>query len=465
MDVTAIWATASERLRQINEPSYEQFLCRLVPLCCTDNELTLGVPDEFFGNFVKDQFGDLIQQSLANINGMDYTFSFEDGHEAVIAAPVTAKPASIEPPKAVEKVKTRIGDPAGSSISGGRPRMNSSYEHTFSNFIVGDENRIAFMAAKSVAEKPGTLYNPLFLYGTNGIGKTHLLQAVATFINNESPGLRIRSTTCDELVNDFYDLLTQHKSLSDFRSAMRDVDILLVDDVHRLAKRPQLQEEFFNVFNVLYRQQKQIIMTSDRQPCEISDIDKRLTTRFESGMVCELSMPEYEARLAILRMWRSEALTKNTLNDELLEFLAQNISSSVRRLKGAFLRLTTYSSLSGSELSIARAEELLHAQIEQEIASRNVSLELIQRTVATHFGISIADLLGEKRNKNIAEPRMVAMYLSRELTQCSSNEIGAAFGKNHATILYAEKKIPQLCAKDDSLRRSVAQIKHLLSRA
>ena len=456
MDVTAIWATASERLRRINETCYAQFVCRLVPLCCTDNELTLGVPDDFFGEFVKAQFGDLILQSLAGIDGVDYTYTFEAGHEAVVVP---------EPPKAVEKVKPRVGDPAGSSASGARPRMNSSYEHTFSNFVVGEENRIAFMAAKAAAEKPGVLYNPLFLYGTNGIGKTHLLQAVASFLRTESPDIRIRSTTCDELVNDFYDLLTQHKNLADFRSAMRDVDVLLIDDIHRLAKRTQLQEEFFNVFNVLIHQQKQIIMTSDRQPCEIADIDKRLTTRFESGMVCELCMPELDARLAMLRMWRNEALTKTKLNDGLLDFLAQNISSSVRRLKGAFLRLTTYSSLSGSEITVERAEELLHAQIEQEIAERNISLELIQRTVASHFGISIADLLGEKRNKNIAEPRMVAMYLCRELTKCSSNEIGAAFGKNHATILYAEKKVPQLCDKDDSMRRAVAQIKHQLSRA
>lgn len=455
MDVTEIWAIASARLRQLNGPCYEQFMSRLVPLCCTEDQLTIGVPDDFFGDFVRAQYDDLITEALTDIEGCTYSYAFEAGHEAVVPEPVVE----------VEKPKKRIGDPEGSSISGSRPRMNSSYEHTFSNFIVGEENRIAFMAAKSVAERPGILYNPLFLYGTNGIGKTHLLQAVAAFMRNESPNIRIRSTTCDELLNDFYELLTQHKSLADFRSSMRDVDVLLVDDVHRLAKKPQMQEEFFNVFNILYRQNKQIILTSDRQPCEISDIDKRLSTRFESGMICELNMPEYEARLTMLRMWRDEALTKTPLNDELLDFLAQNISSSVRRLKGAFLRLTTYASLSGAELSITQAEELLHAQIEQEIAARNVSPEVIQRTVATHFGISIADLLGEKRNKNIAEPRMVAMYLCRELTSCSSNEIGAAFGKNHATILYAEKKVPQLCEKNDSLRRSVTQIKHQLRRS
>ena len=455
-DFTAVWATAAERLQQMNEPCYDQYICCLVPLRCADGVLTVGVPDDFFGDIVRNQFGDLISEALRNIDGVDYTYEFEAGHKAPPVKTEKKQPKPAEVPRARSSV--------GSSVAGNRPRMNSSYEHTFDNFIVGEENRIAFAAARAAAEEPG-LYNPLFIYGANGIGKTHLLQAVAAYMRGKSAKIRIRSTTCDEMLNDFYELLTQHKSLSEFRSSMRDVDVLLVDDVHRLAKKPQMQEEFFNVFNTLYRQHKQIILTSDRQPCEISDIDKRLTTRFESGMISELNMPGYEARLTMLRMWRSEALTKTPLADEILEFLAQNISSSVRRLKGAFLRLTTCASLSGAEVTIARAEDLLHAQIEQEIASRNVSPETIQRTVAAHFGITIADLLGEKRTRNVAEPRMVAMYLCRELTTCSSNEIGAAFGKNHATILYAEKKIPELCGKNDSLRRSVAQIKHQLHRS
>ncbi|MBQ7206989.1 MAG: chromosomal replication initiator protein DnaA [Lentisphaeria bacterium] len=456
-DFSAIWTVAAERLRQMNETCFRQYICRLVPLRCADGVLTVGVPDDFFGDIVRNQFGDLILQALTDIDGVDYTYEFEAGHEAPL--PPAVEPAA---PKKPEPVRPRSG--VGSSVSGERPRMNSSTEHTFENFIVGEENRIAFAAARAAAEEPG-LYNPLFIYGTNGIGKTHLLQAVAAYMRGKSSKIRIRSTTCDEMLNDFYELLAQHKSLSEFRSSMRNVDVLLVDDVHRLAKKPQMQEEFFNVFNTLYRQHKQIILTSDRQPCEISDIDKRLSTRFESGMISELNMPGYEARLTMLRMWRGEALTKAPLSDELLEFLAQNISSSVRRLKGAFLRLTTCASLSGEEVTVSRAEDLLHAQIEQEIASRNVSPETIQRTVAAHFGISIADLLGEKRTRNIAEPRMVAMYLCRELTSCSSTEVGAAFGKNHATILYAEKKVPQLCEANESLRRAVTQIKHQLHRS
>ena len=459
-DVTVIWEIVSRRLRASNETFYKQFIEGIAYTRCENDVLFIGVPDDFFGDFIRNNYHDLMLESLADIDGVSYSYAFEAGHE-LQTAPAAPKEEKSVPPAAA---KHRVGDPGGSSISGNRPRMSSSYEHTFENFIVGDENRIAFASAKSAAEKPG-LYNPLFIYGSNGIGKTHLLQAVATSMRQKSPGIRIRVTTCDEMINDFYELLTQQKSLSEFRSSMRDVDALLVDDVHRLAKKPQMQEEFFNVFNTLYRQHKQIIFTSDRQPCEISDIDKRLSTRFESGMISEINMPGYEARLAMLRMWRAEALTKSPLSDEFLEFLAQNISSSVRRLKGAFLRLTTYASLSGAELTIVQAEELLHAQIEQEIASRNVSPETIQRVVADHFGISIADLLGKKRTKNIAEPRMVAMYLCRELTSCSSNEIGTAFGKNHATILYAEKSVPLLCEKNDTLRRAVTQIKHQLRRS
>lgn len=182
-------------------------------------------------------------------------------------------------------------------------------EHTFENFVVGAENRHAFAAAKTAAEEPG-LYNPLYLYGTSGVGKTHLLQAVTVEVRRRNPKAVVRYATCDELLNDFYNLLQQHRSLSEFRSSVRDVDVLLVDDVHSLAKKTQMQEEFFNLFNTLYSQRKQIILTSDRQPCEISDLDKRLESRFESGMTAEVGVPEFEARLAILRMWRNDVLNK-----------------------------------------------------------------------------------------------------------------------------------------------------------
>ncbi len=444
--VGLIWAVASERLRARSESLYKNWVERMVPLRLNGSEITVGVDNDFICRFLSDNFGDLFAEALCGVDGADYTLVLEPGHR-----PQEPEPGPVAKSESAPAAPTAM-----------RPRLAAdANEFTFDNFIVGEENRHAFAAALATAEEPG-LYNPLFLFGTNGVGKTHLLQAVAGELRRRNPRLVIRDTTCDELLNDFYDLLMQKRSLSAFRSSVRDVDVLLVDDVHRLAKKSQMQEEFFNLFNTLYRRHRQIILTSDRQPCEISDIDKRLSTRFESGMISEVGMPEFEARLAMLRLWQSKMLTQNPLPEEFLEFLAENIASSVRRLKSAYFRLATYASLNGGNLTIERAEELLHAQLVQESAARTVSIESIQRAVAGQYSISIADMLGDKRVRNIAEPRMIAMYLSRRLTRHSSTEVGEAFGRNHATVLHAEKQIPLLCRKNDSLRRTISQLERQL---
>ncbi len=441
--VKRIWRIAVGRLRAQSETLYKNWVSRMVPLRLEERKLVVGVDNEFVCRFVFGHHQDLFEEALAGIDGENYSIEFEPGH-------------SQEPPEEPEQPAKPV------AAAPPRPRLASdANEFSFDNFIVGEENRHAFAAALATAEEPG-LYNPLFLFGTNGVGKTHLLQAVAREMRRRNPQLVIRDTTCDELLNDFYDLLMQKRSLSAFRSSVRDVDVLLVDDVHRLAQKHQMQEEFFNLFNTLYRQHKQIILTSDRQPCEISDIDKRLSTRFESGMISEVGMPEFEARLAMLRMWQSKMLTQNPLGNEFLEFLAENISSSVRRLKSAYYRLATYSSLNGGSLTIELAEELLHAQLMQESASRLVSIENVQRAVADHFSISIADMLGKKKMRKIAEPRMIAMYLSRRLTGRSSTEVGAAFDRNHATVLHAEKQVPELCRSNDAVRRMISQIERQL---
>lgn len=439
-----IWGEVSRRLQSRPEGGYlyKNWVSRMIPLRVENDVVTLGVADDFTGRFVTEHFSRTLDEIFSGIDGVDYSFAFEPGH--VLAPEKPAAPA-VKPQTAPT-----------------RPRLAAdANEYTFENFIVGEENRHAFAAALATAEEPG-LYNPLFLFGSNGVGKTHLLQAVAGELRRRNPRLVIRDTTCDELLNDFYDLLMQKRSLSAFRSSVRDVDVLLVDDIHCLAKKTQMQEEFFNLFNILYRKHKQIILTSDRHPCEISDIDKRLSTRFESGMVSEVGMPEFEARLAMLRLWQSRMLTQNPLGNEFLEFLAENIASSVRRLKSAYYRLATYSSLNGGSLTIERAEELLHAQLVQENVARTVSIESIQRAVAGQYRITIADMLGEKKVRNIAEPRMIAMYLSRRLTRHSSTEVGEAFGRNHATVLHAEKQIPELCRKNDSLRRTISQLERQL---
>ena len=436
-----IWTVAADRLKQKNELLYRQWFQNMTPLRLEENTLTLGVSDDFFASIIRNEYDDLMIEALQEIAGSSFAYRMEPGHSPAPApAPAAQEALPAEPTAAPAEQTAAPAAPARPVREKLIPRpgpQNCLAEHTFENFIVGAENRYAFAAARTAAEEPG-VYNPLYLYGASGVGKTHL---------------------------DFYNLLQQHKSLSEFRSSVRGVDVLLVDDIHSLAKKTQMQEEFFNLFNTLYSQHKQIILTSDRQPCEISDIDKRLESRFESGMTAEVGAPEYEARLAILRMWRSDILSKAPLGDEFLEFLAANISSNVRRLKGAFIRLASYASFSGNDkLTLEQAEELLHSQLAQESAARDISIESIQRAVAGHFGITLTDILGEKRTRTIAEPRMIAMFLCRELTSNSSTEIGEAFGRNHATILHAEKKVPQLCSENEIIRRSITQLKRQLQR-
>ena len=499
MTVNEVWEIASQRLREKNKYSFTQWFEPMVPLRIEEDAIVLGVPDEYFGKLVEDFAGDFLFEALQKIGGVDYRHIFEPGHSAKsdgtpekssVSPKSTAPQAEcsestevqpelfdMEQPPAPAATTAPAASPAVQPAASGflppalsddancrLPRWNVNAS-TFENFIVGEDNRGAYTAAKAVAEEPGSLYNPLFLYGTNGIGKTHLLQAIAHEVSSRRKGCRVRCVPCSDLVNDFYRLMSEHRNTVEFRDNLLGCDVLLIDDVHGLAKKVQMQEEFFSVFNTLIRRGKQIVMTCDRQPCEIADIDKRLTTRFESGVICQIGMPEYETRMVILRMWRKNILTNTWLPDDVLEFLATNIRSSVRRLKSAFMTLSFHASLSGkADLTVAEAEEQLHAQIAEELTASSISIELIQRTVAEFFNLTIADLLGTRRTRNVAEPRMIAMALARELTPDSSTAVGAAFGRNHATILHAEKQVEQICARDEGMRRAVLQIKRKLQK-
>lgn len=444
-----IWDLAVSILKSRSESLYRQWFSQMTALTLEGDLLTIGVSDEFFRDMINDNYSDLIQSALDNIHGRSYRFELRPGVIPQAAAGVRKN--------AVPEIRKVEQTPAIPK------RRNQLY--SFENFICGNSNRHAFAMARSAAEAPGECYNPLFIYGTNGIGKTHLLQAIAGKISAERPEMTVRSVTCDEMLNDFYESLTRHRNAADFRASFLSADVLLIDDIHRLEKKTALQEEFFNVFNILYQQGKQIVLTSDRQPCELSGIDRRISSRFEQGMTCQVGMPEYEQRLVILRMWRQAHLTNPALPDSILEFLAENITSSVRRLKGCFLRLSAYAEMSGTEdLSIAEAENQLHAQLAEESLAKDIRPEAIQQTVANHFGISVADIIGKCRARHVADPRMVAMFLCRKLTRLSSNEIGDIFGRTHANVLHAAKTIPERCENDDSLRRTVIQLERQLQK-
>jgi chromosomal replication initiator protein len=446
------WTKTCELLKKrLHQATFEQWFGSIVPVRLDGEQIVLGVSDDFFADWLKENFGDILTDALSESSGQKFSFTLETGHvnvdEIKESAEIDAEAEAASPAEDFSKNRTN---------------SNGSARHTFANFVVGEENRYAYAAAKTAADTPG-VYNPLYIYGGTGIGKTHLLQAVANQVLERNSRAVVKYVTCEEFLNNYVDSL-RNKRHSEFRSSVRKLDVILVDDVHMLANKTQLQEEFFNTFNSLYNENKQIILTSDKQPCEIIGLEDRLVSRFESGVTTEISAPVFETRLAILRMMQEGHIIK--IEDEVLVFLANRISSSVRRLKGALLRLVAFASaMSNRRITIEDAESLLHKVIEEESASKIISIYSIQKAVADHFDIRVNDILSEKRPKNIAEPRMVAMYLCRKMTNHSFPEIGAAFGKNHATIMNANKKIPELCERNESMKRSLSLIQRQLQQS
>lgn len=487
-DIATVWNDVMEKLKSISIDTYNGWFCKTTPLCINDNVLQIGVSDTFFGDWLVSHFGDLLERCIRDC-GYELKFEVLDGYPdpaaqsetpAVVPQtedeqeqgllfaddPLFAEPETVQTPVMQEAVISAAVQPvvetAPKKIIG--INCNTSHLHTFKNFIVGEENRYAYETIRNVALNPGMIYNPLYIYGGTGVGKTHLLQAVAHEALANNPNLSIRYTPCEDLINQFVKYMEQGKNMHEFRSSLRDVDILLVDDVHILSKKTRSQEEFFNTFNTLYNGRKQIILTSDKQPCEIEGLEPRLVSRFESGLTQEICMPEYETRLAILRVLREDNSIKSKISDNILEFIADNITSSVRRLKGAFIRVTAYANMNkGMNITVDHAEKLLSTLIAKEMVAKTVYIDDIQRSVAQYFNIKVSDILGSARPKNIAEPRMAAMYLSRKLTTHSLPEIGSSFGKNHATIINAIKKVPELCEKSDDFKRSIEQIERQLT--
>jgi len=437
-----IWDKTCGTLKEFSFNAYEQWFQNIVPLSIRDNEIVLGVSDDFFADWLMTNYEDILSEALEKSAKRKLSIKFETGYL---------------PEEKIEEIKPeyRMGTDDTEDLSWKYAvNPNCLSRHNFSNFVVGEENRYAHAAAITAARSPG-LYNPLYIYGGTGLGKTHLLQAVANeILQNSRQGTIVEYITCEGFLNLYVDSLQQRRH-SEFRNRFRGADVLLVDDVHQLANKTQLQEEFFNTFNTLYNRNKQIIMTSDKRPCEIKGLEDRLVSRFESGVATEITAPCLETRIAILRMKQQEHIIK--LDDEILFFIASKISTSVRHLEGALLRLVAYSSaMSNCRITIELAEKLLSNLIDEEIAAKKVSIEQIQKKVAEHFSIHVHDILGNRRPNNIAKPRMIAMYLSRKMTSRSFPEIAEAFGgKNHATVINAVKKVSALCKDNDETKRTV----------
>ena len=335
-------------------------------------------------------------------------------------------------------------------------RANLNPKYTFDTFVVGSNNKFAHAASLAVADKPGQIYNPLFLYGGVGLGKTHLMHSIAHSILKQDKTKKVLYVTSEIFTNELIDAIRNNNntSINEFREKYRNIDVLLVDDVQFIIGKESTQEEFFHTFNTLHGANKQIIISSDRPPKDIETLESRLRSRFEWGLIADISAPDYETRMAILR--KKEETDGYKIDDEVIQFIASNVKSNIRELEGALNKLVAYSNLEKKEINVALAEEVLR-DILLPNEKKEVTPELIIQTVAEHFGITMGDIAGTKRNSEIVVPRQIAMYLCRKMTDASLKNIGNLLGKrDHTTIINGEKKIEaELKTNNSSLKNSI----------
>jgi len=449
----AVWETAlADMKQQINEDTYKIWISPAVPVSYQNSIFELGVPNGLFTTWLEDNFKDLILNSLQIVTGQAVTLKFLEGYHTENEEQEIEEEPVVPKKKAKKAVKKTPVDDESRYIPGYNPRF------TFDHYVVGDENKFCFAASKAVASAPGRVYNPLFIYGNTGLGKTHLMQAVAQEIIGRKRRAKVEYLSSEEFFNKYIEALESRK-LPSFRRHIRSLDLLLIDDVQFFKGKERLQEEFFHTFNALFNAHKQIVLTSDRPPHEIDGLEKRLVSRFECGQIVDTLPPDYETRLAILRQKQKEQKIK--LTDDILDFIASRIKSNVRRLEGALIRLTSYVSMMNEEMDILTAQQLLGSMLEEEVAKK-VTIQNIQRQVADYYDIRVADITGTKRPQNIAFPRQVAMYLSREMTEESFPSIGETFNRNHATILHAYKAINTKLEKDPSFKLTINQLRKQL---
>src|SRR5207253_9036704 len=334
-------------------------------------------------------------------------------------------------------------------------------KNTFETFVVGNNNNFAYAAALAVAQAPGKSYNPLFLYGGVGLGKTHLLHAIGHYVSANKKGARVAYVSSEKFTNEYIDAI-QNNQLVKFRKKYRQTDVLLIDDIQFLAGKERIQEEFFHTFNALHEAHKQIVLTCDRPASEIQNLEHRLVSRFEWGLVTDLQPPDVEMRLAILH--KKAQVMGVELPEEIMDFLAHRIRANIRRLEGALIRVASYAALPGKKLSVEVVEGLLREVLHEE-GRFSISIEVIQKKVAEHFDIRLADMTSKRRPENIAFPRQIAMFLSRQLTESSLNTIGEAFGgRDHGTVLHACRLVKDRMEVDASVRQIVGYLEKQLQR-
>ncbi|MBM3880741.1 MAG: chromosomal replication initiator protein DnaA [Verrucomicrobia bacterium] len=452
------WAAAQAVLRQmLAQETYKLWFANVHARSLNEEELTVEVANDFCGVWLKDNYLKLLEDILAHCSGRALRLKFQAAAPAPAPAPA---PAATAPASSSAAKSAKSGATGGESAPNHREAAFNP-RNTFETFVVGSNNSFSHAAALAVAQAPGKSYNPLFVYGGVGLGKTHLLHAIGQHVAQHRRTLRVAYLSSEKFTNEYIDAI-QTNQLVRFRRKYRQTDVLLIDDVQFLANKERIQEEFFHTFNALHEAHKQIVLTCDRPAGEIQNLEHRLVSRFEWGLVTDLQPPDVETRMAILR--KKEQALGVALPNEIVEFLAHRIRANIRRLEGALIRVASYASLTGKALTCGLVEELLREVLHEE-GRYAITIELIQKRVAEHFDLRLADMTSKRRPENIAFPRQIAMYLARHLTESSLNTIGEAFGgRDHGTVLHACRLVKDRMEVDQHVRQVVSYLEKQLQR-
>jgi chromosomal replication initiator protein len=429
-----LWSEVSSRLRgALNETTYRTWFADASGVELSDDVFVLSVPNDFAREWIEGHFLGLIRAAVGDATG----------HKRQIRLAVRERGA-------IEASIAEAELPLRRSESGVNPK------YTFDLFVIGSSNRFAHAAALAVAEAPAQAYNPLFIYGGTGLGKTHLMQAIAQYVTRHSTPLSLRYVTSETFMNDFINSL-RDKRIEGFKQRYRAYDLLLIDDIQFFEHKERIQEEFFHTFNSLYESGSQIVISSDRPPREISTLEERLRSRFEWGLITDIQPPDLETRIAILRK-KVKTDGIHIPDQQVLTFIASRIETNIRELEGALTRVVAFSSLTGRPMNAELSQEVLKDVFPQGEAPE-VSIRRIQETVSDRFSLSLEELCGDKRSQNIVYPRQVAMYLSRELTDSSLPKIGKEFGgRDHTTVIHATSKIARMIREDRSVYNLVQEL-------
>jgi chromosomal replication initiator protein len=441
LSAVTLWSDISGRLREaLNDSTYDKWFGGVESLELEGDTMVLTVPDEVSRDWIHRHFRGLLNAAVRDVTGESHPLELRVAE----SAPENGSRSDSVLPM-VQRIPTR-------PESGG-----FKAKYTFDSFVIGSSNRFAHAAALAVAEAPAQAYNPLFIYGSTGLGKTHLLHAVAQYVSEHSSSLSVRYVTSEAFVNDFINSLRDKSRIEGFKTRYRTYDVLLIDDVQFFEGKERFQEEFFHTFNTLYEAGSQIVLSSDRPPRDIATLEERLRSRFEWGLITDIQPPDLETRIAILR--RKVKVDGINIHDEqVLTFIASRVSTNIRELEGALTRVVAFSSLTGRPMTVELAQDVLRDVFPQGEAAE-VSIKRIQDLVAERFALTLDELCGEKRSQNIVYPRQVAMYLSRELTDSSLPKIGKEFGgRDHTTVIHATSKISRLIREDRSVYNLVQEL-------